>query len=260
MKKNIEIQPAQKRLILTPGFKGGVGKTVLAKFLADFAVETGRPLALFDGDPDNKGAASFSAAYNNCARVDVRDPTGLDAIVDALETKNTALIDLGAGKGKETFEWFNTMYDALVAANVKIVLVAPLLGNAASVTSLLAWAEALQDRVSYVVALNSYACKNSSLSDSETETSHFRDWFESGPAQQFQKNANPSVIRLPKMPLQTDLDNQLISAGSYLRLEHYANLPAPLNAYSARVRIRAQMNAVFGELKKVESVLFPNAG
>jgi hypothetical protein len=64
------------------------------------------------------------------------------------------LADLAAGSGRDTFQWFDTMFDGLDAAGVRFTAVATITSAASSVETLFTWANALGNRARYLVVKN----------------------------------------------------------------------------------------------------------
>jgi hypothetical protein len=88
-------------------------------------------------------------------KVNIHTPAGLDTFVDHLES-NTAIIlaDMGAGSGRVASDWFDAMYDDVSATGARFTAVGLVTSDPASVESVLAWANRLQERAEYVVVQN----------------------------------------------------------------------------------------------------------
>ncbi len=131
-----------KRIVFSCGGKGGVGKTTVATAIADFYAARGIAATLFDCDTENKQRGSLSHYYPNAGKLDIRTERGLDQFVDAALSADApvALADLAAGSGRDTFQWFDTMFDGLGTAGVRFTAVATITSAASSVESLFTWA------------------------------------------------------------------------------------------------------------------------
>src|SRR6202451_965006 len=178
---------AEKRVILSMGGKGGVGKTSVITGLAEWFVENEIPVTLLDLDTENKARGSLAHFFGEQSpKVNIHTPAGLDAFVDRLaDGAPVILADMGAGAGQVTYDWFERMYPDVAEAGVAFTAIGVVTSDPASVESVLNWAAALQDRVSYVIAMNNL-----------TEHTDFTYWQESDQAEEFQKRFQPAIIRL----------------------------------------------------------------
>ena len=103
---------AEKRVILSMGGKGGVGKTSVMTGLAEWFVENEIPVTLLDLDTENKARGSLAHFFGEQSpKVNIHTPAGLDAFVDHLaDGAPVILADMGAGAGQVTYDWFERMY------------------------------------------------------------------------------------------------------------------------------------------------------
>ena len=175
-----------KRIVFSCGGKGGVGKTTVATAIADYYATRAIPAVLFDCDTENKSRGSLSHFFPQATKLDIRSERGLDHFVDAALAAgaSVALADLAAGSGRDTFHWFDTMWEALVEEGISFAAVATITSAASSVETLFTWADALRDRVSYLVVKNHVAGDDFGYLD-RTE-----------PGREFLTMANPVVIHL----------------------------------------------------------------
>jgi len=137
-----------KRIVFSCGGKGGVGKTTVAISIADYYVTRAIPAVLFDCDTENKSRGSLSHFFPQATKLDIRSERGLDRFVDAALAAGApvALADLAAGSGRDTFHWFDTMFEALGDEGIAFTAVATITSAASSVESLFTWADALRSR------------------------------------------------------------------------------------------------------------------
>ena len=79
------VAAAEKRVILSMGGKGGVGKTSVMTGLAEWFVENEIPVTLLDLDTENKARGSLAHFFGEQSpKVNIHTPAGLDAFVDRL--------------------------------------------------------------------------------------------------------------------------------------------------------------------------------
>ena len=237
-----------KRIVFSCGGKGGVGKTTVATAIADFYAARGIAATLFDCDTENKQRGSLSHYYPNAGKLDIRTERGLDQFVDAALSADAlvALADLAAGSGRDTFQWFDTMFDGLGEAGVRFTAVATITSAASSVESLFTWAEALQDRVSYLVVRNHVAGDDFGYLE-RTE-----------PGRAFMAQARPIVSELTARAreIKTELDTRGLSAAQAMSAD--ANRRGPLlHGGTARVRAQAYAHQVDTALESAHAILLP---
>ena len=149
-------QPKNKRVVFTMGGKGGVGKTGLMVTLAEWFEANEIPFTLLDLDTENKARGSLKHFFNgSVAKVDIHTPAGLDAFVDHLESGAAIILaDMGAGSGQVASDWFDAMYEDVAATGARFTAVGIVTPDPASVESVLAWANRLQERAQYLIVQN----------------------------------------------------------------------------------------------------------
>src|SRR5579863_9205659 len=149
---------AAKRVILSMGGKGGVGKTSVMAAIAEWFDENQIAVTLLDLDTENKARGSLTHFFSGVPKVNIHTPAGLDAFVDHLaDGARVILADMGSGSGQITHEWFERMYPDVADAGVVFTAIGIVTSDPASVDSVLDWATRLQERVEYVVVENSVA-------------------------------------------------------------------------------------------------------
>ena len=89
-----------KRVILSMGGKGGVGKTSVVTGLAEWFRENQNPVKLLDLDTENKARGSLAHFFGDDApKVNIHTPAGLDSFVDELtEGPPVILVDNETGR------------------------------------------------------------------------------------------------------------------------------------------------------------------
>src|SRR5215472_7002630 len=134
------VNGAEKRVILSMGGKGGVGKTGVMVALAEWFHENDIPVKLLDLDTENKARGSLTHFFGgNVPKVNIHTPAGLDAFVDHLsEGPLVILADMGAGSGQVTYDWFDKMYPDVAEAHIAFTAVGVVTSDPASVESVLA--------------------------------------------------------------------------------------------------------------------------
>jgi len=177
------VAAAEKRVILSMGGKGGVGKTSVITGLAEWFDSNQIPLQLMDLDSENKARGSLAHFFGERApKINIHTPAGLDAFVDQLgESAPVILADMGAGSGQVTYQWFEEMYPDVAGAGIVFTTIGVVTPDAASVESVLAWASHLQNRAAYLIVENSIA-----------PHCDFQYWRESAQAREFQRIFQPA--------------------------------------------------------------------
>ncbi len=176
-----------KRVVFTMGGKGGVGKTGVVVALAEWFAANEIPVTLLDLDTENKARGSLRHFFNGTVtKVDVHTTAGLDAFVDHLDGGTPIILaDMGAGAGQVAAGWFDSMYEDVAATGVRFTAVGIVTPDPASVESVLAWANRLQDRVEYVIVENA----TSALAD-------FTYWRSAKQANQFRQAFAPGILQM----------------------------------------------------------------
>jgi hypothetical protein len=94
------------RLVVTHGEKGGVGKTTVARVIADYLNSHDQAFRAFDAEGDTGQLLRFHRA--DTSPVDVGDAASVAPVLDYLMDgggKRLALVDLGARSGAELRNW-----------------------------------------------------------------------------------------------------------------------------------------------------------
>jgi len=88
------------------GEKGGVGKSVVARLLAQWFIDRSLPFAAVDGDLSHGALVRMYADYSQS--VDLTDPSSADQIIDrALGADRRVLIDLPAQSIRSLWTWLS---------------------------------------------------------------------------------------------------------------------------------------------------------
>jgi MinD-like ATPase involved in chromosome partitioning or flagellar assembly len=236
-----------KRVILSMGGKGGVGKTSIMTGLAEWFDENQIPVKLLDLDIENKARGSLTHFFGGrVPKININTPAGLDAFIDHLSDGIPVILaDMGAGAGQITYEWFDRMYPDVAESGIAFTAIGVVTADPASVESVLSWAARLQNRVTYLVVENSIA-----------EYTDFTYWNESEQALQFKQVFDPAVIRMDyRLP---DLENGARNHGLTLGDIASRKTNAPeLQKASLVMRAQSYRRRMFIEFEKVKELLLP---
>src|SRR5208282_4216619 len=237
-----------KRVILTMGGKGGVGKTSFMLALAEWFQSHEIPVTLLDLDTENKSRGSLKHYFDGTVtKVNIHTAAGLDAFVDNLaDGAPIILADMGASSGQVTHEWFDSMFEDVAATGVAFTAIGIVTPDPASVESILSWAARLQDRVNYVVVENAM-----------THQADFSYWRDSEQAKQFRTVFQPVVLtmefRLPQ------LENPARQHGVTLGQIAERRLKVPeLQRASLVIRAQSYRRRLFEEIDKAKGLLLPS--
>jgi MinD-like ATPase involved in chromosome partitioning or flagellar assembly len=236
-----------KRVILSMGGKGGVGKTSVMTGLAEWFDENQIEVSLLDLDIENKMKGSLTHYFGaRVPKINIHTPAGLDAFVDHLgDDTPVILADMGAGAGHVTHEWFEKMYPDVAAIGVSFTAIGVVTSDPASVESVLNWAASLQDSVSYLIVENHL-----------TEHAAFTYWEENVHAQEFRQRYKPAIIRQDyRLP---DLENAIRKYGVTLGQVAGRTTSAPeLQKASLVMRAQSYRRRIFAEFDKAKGLLLP---
>lgn len=152
-----QIQFEKPRLILTHGEKGGVGKTTVARVIADFLNARKATFRAFDAEGATGQLLRFHSSET--AAVAVANAASIAPVLDyVMENggKRLALVDLGARSGEEVKNWLyrGGALEEAEASRLGITVVYVLGGAVDSVGHLKECFGALGRDVNYVIVKN----------------------------------------------------------------------------------------------------------
>ena len=236
-----------KRVILSMGGKGGVGKTSVMTGLAEWFQENQIPVKLLDLDTENKARGSLAHFFGDDApKVNIHTPAGLDSFVDQLTDGPPVIVaDMGAGAGQVTYDWFDRMYPDVSEVGIVFTAIGIVTSDPASVESVLAWASRLQRRTAYLIVENSIS-----------EHTDFTYWRESEQSLRFRDIFAPPVIQMDyRLP---DLENATRNHGVTLgQVARRATDALELRKASFVMRAQSYRRRMFAEFDKVKELLAP---
>lgn len=236
-----------KRVVFTMGGKGGVGKTGVVVALAEWFQANEIPVTLLDLDTENKARGSLKYFFNGTVtKVDVHTPAGLDAFVDHLDNGTPIILaDMGAGAGQVAAGWFDSMYEDVAATGVRFTAVGIVTPDPASVESVLAWANRLQERVEYVIVENA----TSALAD-------FTYWRSTKQANQFRQVFTPAILQM-EFRL-AELENPLRQHGIQLgQVAERKTAVDELKRASLIMRAQSYRRRLFSEFDRTREAFLP---
>lgn len=237
----------KKRVILTMGGKGGVGKTNFMLSLAEWFESHEIPFTLLDLDTENKTRGSLKHYFNGAARkVNIHTPAGLDAFIDSLdEGAPVILADMGSGSGQVAEEWFDTMHETARELGIVFTAIGIVTSDPASVESVLSWARQLQNKVQYVMVENE-----------TVQHADFSYWRNTEQAAQFRRVFQPATIHMKyRLP---DLENPARQHGVTLGQVAARRVQIPELAKSSLVaRAQTYQRELFREIDKAQELFLP---
>ena len=241
------VSTVTKRVILSMGGKGGVGKTSIIASLTEWFDANEIPVKLLDLDTENKARGSLAHFFGERApKVNIHTPAGLDRFVDRLtDDEPVILADMGAGAGRITYDWFDSMYPDVAQAGIVFTAIGVVTDDPASVESVLTWADRLKRRVAYLIVENALS-----------EHAEFTCWRDSEQALQFQDDCKPAVIRMDHRL--ADLENAARNHGVTLGgVADRKTAAAELQRASLVMRAQSYRRRIFMEFEKVKELLLP---
>jgi MinD-like ATPase involved in chromosome partitioning or flagellar assembly len=239
--------PDAKRVVFTMGGKGGVGKTGIMVALAEWFESNQIPVTLLDLDTENKSRGSLKHFFEgSVTKVNIHTPAGLDAFVDYLDGGTPVILaDMGAGAGQVAADWFEAMYEDVAATGVRFTAIGVITPDPASVESVLAWANRLQERVEYAIVENA----TSALSD-------FTYWRSTEQASRFREAFSPDILQM-EFRL-AELENPIRQHG--IQLGQVADRKAAvdeLKRASLVMRAQSYRRRLFSEFDRTKQVFLP---
>ncbi len=236
-----------KHVNFTMGGKGGTGKTTLILALIEYFREHEIPCTLLDFDIENKAKGGLAHYFDGEAKkLNIFTPTGLDAFVDQLDQGAPVILaDMGAGSGRVTHDWFDSMYEAVAASGISFTAIGVVTDDPASVESVLAWASRLQDRCQYLIVENH-----------QSEHDEMTYWRSSQQAAKFRETFSPLIMKMDfRIP---DLENACRNHGVTLgEVANRKTKAAELQKTSLVIRAQAYRIKLFQEFDSIKEVLLP---
>jgi hypothetical protein len=163
---NCPLQSGVSHIHFIGGEKGGVGKSVVARALAQWFIDRSVPFAAIDGDPDQGALSRHYKEYTQ--PVDLMASESADQIVDrALGGERRVLVDLPAQSSRSLNAWISSANVLEFATEMGIGLTFWHVsdGGFASTVEIQRALEAFGNRVKHVVVKNSGRSKDFSLFD-----------------------------------------------------------------------------------------------
>jgi len=238
-----EAQPTS-RIAFLQGGKGGVGKTAFATMLIEWYRTKGAPVALIDMDSENKSRGSLGHFFPDARKVNIQRARGLDDFVDVLDQGAPIVVaDMGAGAGEVAHQWFDSMHDQAKDSGVAFTAIGLVTPDPASVSSVLAWGNFLEDRVDYLIVKNSIS-----------NPADFSCWENDAAAIEFRRLAQPKVISMEyRLP---EIEHEAREHGLTLQAvaERKTTVPA-LKSTASVWRAQAYRRHIFAELDTVKDLL-----
>jgi hypothetical protein len=151
------------------GEKGGVGKSVLARLLAQYHIDQGRPFTAFDTDQSHGALLRF---YSDFSRpMDLTDCESADQLMEAaLSAEQDILVDLAAQTSQPLHRWIdqNEFLDLAQEQQTRVVFWHVLDDGADGICLLDALLDRYEGAASFVVVKNYGRGKNFSAYDAST--------------------------------------------------------------------------------------------
>ncbi|MBV9154645.1 MAG: hypothetical protein JO097_00150 [Acidobacteriaceae bacterium] len=245
-KQTTETAP-RKRVILSMGGKGGVGKTSVMSGLAEWYQENQIPVTLLDLDTENKARGSLTHFFGGqVPKINIHTPEGLDAFLDYLDSGPPIILaDMGGASGQITHAWFDETYNPVTRRGIVFTAVGVVTFDPGSVESVLTWADRLQRRVSYLIVENQ--------SDDHGD---FTYWRESEQARAFQETFHPAVIQMGyRLPhLEAALRNHGVTLTDVVKRR---TAVSELQLSKAVIRAEGYRERMFAQFEQVKELLLP---
>jgi len=105
------------------GEKGGVGKSVFARLLAQYHIDRGLPFCAFDTDRSHAALLRFYGDYTVLTDVDACNDSADQIVEAALERPRDVIVDLAAQTAAPLFQWIDEIDLMTLAADEGIGLV-----------------------------------------------------------------------------------------------------------------------------------------
>lgn len=228
------------RIAFTIGGKGGVGKSSLVAYVAQWFTFFGINFVLFDCDDETSTTSRF---FKTARFLAIRSPSEIDQIVQVATSGDysVVLVDLPARAGDEFQNWFGVVpWDELAELGVRFTALGVVSGSKDSIECLLRWREFLGSNVDYVLALN----RRDDLSI-----------YMSSQARLNFQSAGLLEIEIPK--LDETIASALDSANWTLTTALSSTAPHILTQIMSKARLRKYRDQVFAQIESAKRYLIP---
>lgn len=185
----------KNQLIISQGGKGGVGKTVALLTLADLLETKNVTFKAIDADMENVGKAAAFSSYLDAESANLRSIADCDKLLTLAAENPVTLVDLPANSSGDLMPWLDGSItpEVLEELNLEIIALGAITPEAGSFASVVQWAGLLQDRASYIVALNHrFAARVPA-----TKEVAFSEFYSSKIGKSFRESFDPKIIELP---------------------------------------------------------------
>jgi hypothetical protein len=223
------------------GEKGGVGKSVVARLLVQWAIDKQLPFAAVDAD-ESHGA--LLRHYSTLARaVDLARPESADEIVTlALDADRRVIVDLPAQSDRLVAAWFSEagVLDLTRESNVDVVFWHVMDDGKDSIATLGRLLDRFSRTARFVIVENLGRGKEFSL-------------FDRSPVRAAASAAGAVTIQLPELhaPAMRKIDR---SDGSFWAAVNNSEFAADLFTRMDRHRIKAWLSAAYNQLERLGDV------
>ena len=223
------------------GEKGGVGKSVVARLLVQWAIDKNLPFAAVDAD-ESHGA--LLRHYSTFARaVDLTRPESVDEIVSlALDDDQRVIVDLPAQSDRLVASWLTeaAVLDLAAESNIDVVFWHVMDDGKDSIATLGRLIDRHGSKVRYVIVENLGRGKEFSL-------------FDRSPVRAAASAAGAVTIQIPELyaPAMRKIDR---SDGSFWAVVNNADFAPDLFTRMDRQRIKAWLVAAYDQLARLGDV------
>jgi hypothetical protein len=150
-----ESEATMGELHLIGGEKGGVGKSVVARLLAQYWIDRSKPFVAFDSDRSHGALLRYYGDFSK--PIEVTRVEELDQLVEAcVQSDDRVLVDLAAQTERDLYAWLDSgeVLELARENGIRLVLWHVMDDGKDSVGVLSRLLQRYGDRASYVVVLN----------------------------------------------------------------------------------------------------------
>ena len=186
----------KKKCYFVMGAKGGVGKTIIELLLANYFSSRGINFVAFDADGENRGkSSSFAHAYPHAKDVNLKDVEALDSLLREASENDITLVDLPANASADFIGWFSQIAspETLDYLNLELIAIGVITPEQGTLSSVIEWAQKLQDSCSYWVVLNERVANPAG----KAKEALFLEYYGTEIGRQFKQVAKPTEVHIP---------------------------------------------------------------
>lgn len=227
------------RIHFVGGEKGGVGKSVLSRVLAQYYIDNNIPFTVFDGDLSHGAMVRYYGEFTQ--QIDSGNFESADQIIEsAVESGSNVIVDLAAQSSRKIDKWMSEsgVVELTEEMGLKVTLWHVMDGGSDSVRLLENMLNTYGDAPEYIIVRNHGRSKDFSI-------------FEESEAKRRAEACGAKIIDLPELHAGSMLKIDRIGASFWAAANNKDDSVGPTLGVLERHRVRVWLNKAYEEFNRV---------